>query len=274
MNVSMITAENVSFFQHFLDRELASDILSYGLMAEGVACGCAQVTLHQGQGKLCHIFVAPTFRRLGGGTLLLQTIAQQLKRYGVGHITTSVAYLTYGDMAYVGHFLKGCGWQEQEVSSWRYSFVLSQACAQYAKAPADEKSLIPLGKTTPSQQAGLVKTMTNPEARGELEAILTLPDLCPHASVLALGQGRLDGYLMVRRWEDGMELVGLRHMGNDSGALFRMIGACLAWAEAVAREDTVVDMLITNEKVKTLAQRMLEQVAHTAIPVHSFVRVL
>ncbi|WP_409966953.1 GNAT family N-acetyltransferase [Bengtsoniella intestinalis] len=274
MKVCMITAENVSFFQHFLDREFASDVISYGLMAEGVACGCAQVTLDQGQGKLCHMFVAPTFRRLGGGTLLLQTIGRELKRHGVERITASAAYLTYGEMAYVGHFLKGCHWVEQPVTSWRYTFPLAQACAQYAKAPVKDKGLIPFGKIIPAQQRSLLKTMSNPEAKRELQEILNLPDLCPHASVLALGQRQLDGYLMVRRWDDKMELVGLRHMGRDSTALYGMIGACFAWAEPVATPDTMVDMLITNEKVKSLAQHMLKDVAYSATPVHHFVHIL
>lgn len=270
MNVCMITAENASFFQHFMDRERSSDVLSYGLIAQGVACGCAQVILQREHGTLCHIFVAPTFRRLGGGTLLLETIAQQLRRHGVRGITASMPYLTYSDMAYLGYFFMQCHWIEGPITSWRYTFPLAPVCVKHARDPVEEKNLIPMSKTTPSQQEGLLNTLSNPEAKEEFQGILNLPDLCPQASVLVLGQERLDGYFMVRHWDHQMEVVGLRYMGKDAAPLYAMIGACLAWAEPVVPADTMVDMLITNEKVQVLAQRMLAPVSHSVTPVHHF----
>lgn len=83
--VTSIDAENLAYFRRFLlpeaaDRISAGEQLPTVGLAEGtVACGAAAGYIEENEFQLLSLFVAPDYRRKGGGSLLLAAFREVLK---------------------------------------------------------------------------------------------------------------------------------------------------------------------------------------------------
>ncbi len=118
MEIGMINKDNLEVFQTLLLPEEAEslrsgkELLALGIVEEGTACGAVSGWLKEGWFEIRSFYVAPAYRRKGGGRLMLESLCRLLKgRTG----TLEISYTrTREEHETLGAFLKAFGFEKED----------------------------------------------------------------------------------------------------------------------------------------------------------------
>lgn len=271
MEVTVISQINRHFFAPLLPVEDGdSQSVSFGLIKNGVACGCAQFTIQGQQATLVHILVAPGYRRCGGGTHLLQESGNQFRRLGLTQIVCTPTYLPWDANSYLGLFLTACGFAEGAPCAWVYTAPLFSFSHSFSSV-GPSKHIVPLQTFPKNQWPALTQGMKKSPSKQALDAILVHPDLHPICSMVSIEAQTLTGYLMLLQPESlSLEVAGLTYLGADKGMLLKLLSATVNCTAQHCPPETMVTTLVNNPKMAHLLDRALSTACHSKCPVHHF----
>lgn len=146
MNVTPITPENLPYFKPFLLPESAQaleenlPLAAIGLVSEETGCGALTGYLTEHYFVISSFFVAPDYRRRGGGTLMLETLKKLLKSDPEVHAITVSYTITEPDHELLHGFLEKRGFAQESFEKAIYGITLRELQLSPFFSPSKSKS--------------------------------------------------------------------------------------------------------------------------------------
>lgn len=274
MEITVLTPLNRPYFDAFLPSSSGDrQAVSFGLILDGLACGCAQFSLHGQLARLVHIFVAPPCRRLGGGTYLLKESCHHLWRCGLSQLLCQPVYFPWETDSYLGLFLTSCGFQAQSPRIWVYTAPLSSflRALSHGKHPQPAGNVVSLSHFPADRWSGLCATYPNQADVPQLQRLLSHPGLRADLSMITVENKALTGHLMVVQQEPQLlEIATLGYQGQDKTAVLRLLTMSLGQAIQLYPKDMRVTAMANHPKVSHMLETLLAKDSHSKCPVHHF----
>ena len=266
MHVGWIDQSNLPLFRTFLlpDSEAALErgepLTALGLMKGEVACGAATAWL-DGQDTLSirSLYVAPDYRRQGGGRLLVNTLAA-LGTGLCGSIQCGYTQ-TLPEHEALAPFFTALGFQPEEEESGIYLTTLKELADSplFQNRTEPPKGPIPFVQVSTS---ALVAVYKKAAAAGEnyLEVPLTDPSVDQQASVAILEQGMPRSFaVLTRQAPDQVTLAWVKSAQPNDLPL--MLQSAFARLREISAPETRVAVQTVDDQTAQLMAAILPGVS-------------
>lgn len=271
MIITAVNEENLLYFQNFLLPETAEQLRNrnpvtvLGLVQGSTACGAAAGYLDNDVFYLLSLFVAPEYRRKGGGTLLLDTLLEALRTIPDLYYMQADYTITENDHLSLEPFLKKNGFCFQEKQNSYYSVTLGSLSESGFFANLSEVAGFPEGilpfSHIPEIYQNLLKRSLTAEESGPTEDPSGDAAIDSELSLGVVEDGKITAYVLFNHSFAGR--LTLAYAGSEPGgrasALFPVLLRC-AFRLAGKRfspETEVVFQTVTPESAR-LAKKLLE----------------
>ena len=248
--------------------ERGEPITALGLTDEDRACGAAAAWL-RGEGvlEISSFYVAPGYRRRGGGRLLMDT----LYRLGQGHCQTmAIQYTcTQPEHETLAPFLAAMGFVAERGSSDLYQIGLEDLARSsfFLHIPAGQGRARPFAQVPPDSLATAYKKAA---AQGEnyLDCPLTHPSVDPQASVAVMEGDTVRSFAVFTPTSPGRIRLAWVKSGQPQD-----LPLLLHTAFARLREQYPPETVLTIQTVTDASQELVASLIPEARPISlSFVR--
>lgn len=271
MEVTMVSPVNHQFFVPLLPQEdMGNCAVTFGLIIDGVACGCAQFIIQGHSARLVHLLVDGQYRRGGGGTHLLKESIRHLWQYGLSQVLCHPIYLPWDENSYLGFFLTHCGFTEEAPTAWVYTAPLSSFAYRLGTAPQGSH-MVPLTHFPAHQWGALATTLKKSPHVGEFEAMLRHPDFQPHLSIVVVENKALAGFCTVIEQKPHLlEIAGLCYLGESKTATLQLLSTSLKTLTTAYPDGVMITTLVNHPSMAHTLDKTLEGTCYTKQPVHQF----
>lgn len=248
--------------------ERGDPITALGLTDADQACGAAAAWLREeGAMEICSLYVAPDYRRRGGGRLLLDT----LYRLGQGRCQAMVIHYTctQPDHKTLSPFLTALGFVPERGNSDLYQIGMDELARApfFLHTPSGQGSAKPFAQVPPnSLNAAYKKAM----AQGEnyLDCPLTHPSVDPQVSVAVMEGDTVRSFAVFTPTSPGRVRLAWVKSGQPQD-----LPLLLHTAFARLRDQYPPETVLTIQTVTDASQELVANLIPEARPISfSFVR--
>lgn len=276
MEITLIAEENQVYFEPICPLMLQGTI-SFGLIHEGEPCGCLQFSFIGNSAELRYIFICPDFRRMGGGRKLLTESIVLLKGSGIEKVFCLPTYLDYSIESYWDTFLRDCGFVEEAIDGYKFSFPLAHMVERTEIHMGKEvaplpKNIVPLTHFPKEKWVQVIDTIKDEEARLRGQDVIASTDFVPELTFVVANSQGISAYLMINRIDETeYEISGLYNEGNNPSVLSTLISATILHGAELCPQETTVSAIIYYDKLIKTVKKMLDNYCYSQIPIHRFV---
>lgn len=266
MRLGCIGSEQLAYFSTLLLPDAAAAIergepvTAIGIAQEDVACGALAGYVENGCFQVISLYVAPAYRRLGGGRLMLSQL-EELLREERGIHSIEISY-TMGepDNETLAPFLAVMGFAPEDDKGRNiYSFTLGQMTGAKAWKPAASKSLHirPFSQLSEYelqavQKCGIVQETPLPEAA------LTSPQLERELSHALIREGKVEAYAVFDRSCCGaLTLCGLWVGDTNPVVLYSLLKTVIQRAAELYSPQTRIALQTVNDQSARLLRGLV-----------------
>lgn len=281
MKVCLIDQKGLPFFRSLLlpsvvmEAEAENTVLALGVTEESegetIACGAVAGWVAEETFEIHSLYVAPAYRRQGGGRLLIETICKLAQAY-CRSIEVSFTVTEKAEHETLLPFLENMGFHETDVMDKIYGISLCElenssffAGAKSGKAP----NTVPFSE---APRSGLTQAYKDAAVRGENYLPYSLTDVSVDAdiSMAAVDGSRVRSFVAFVPQSAEVLSLAWAYSGNaaDLPVLFRT-------AFVRAKEKYPAETLLTVQAVHPAAERLVTTLLPQAKVIsHTFVREL
>lgn len=264
MQVGVITDEQLQWFTPLLLPEVTEameqgePLTALGLVHEKTACGALAGYVEDGCFQIVSLYVAPDYRRQGGGKAMLAQLEKLLAENQIFSIALSFSVVDEDDKTLLP-FCKALGFAEEKEDGSIYCFSLEQLqkSIQPEKLSEERPSYIKSFAELPedvlhaAQKRGMVLETPLPEQT------LNGADVERRLSHAVVKDGRVEGYAAVDHSCAGeLTLCGLWVGDKNKATLNALIKAVILQAFKLYPPETRIYVQVLNEKLLRLVQTL------------------
>ena len=266
MEIGLLTRENLGVFRTLLLPRMAQaleedePVLALGMSEDDVAVGALAGYLEDGWFRIASLYVAPKYRRRGGGHRMMATLVWLLKGQADGMTIQFAA--TREEHLSLFRFLEAVGFcLEEDLGENIYRTTLGKA--------AESPLLTPKGEAVGTSFAQLSdKVLAALEREAEAahapmpEGGMSDPQVDRDVSLVYEKDGAVQAYVVADTgWKGGLTLSGVWSRSQDSTLLPRLLRTALARAMKKYPPETVVLVQAVNLSSAALVESLLPEAA-------------